>query len=68
MFRALTILTAVVALAITASPASAGAPPKPKPAGIVGGYDAVASVMTSFAVKPPPRTAKGQVQDADMEI
>jgi hypothetical protein len=53
MFRALTILATVVALAVTAAPvASAGGPPKPKPAGVVRGYDVMQSLMTSFAVKP----------------
>jgi hypothetical protein len=77
MFRTLTTIAAVVALAIPAaapasmfthtmgqfdivdglkappkaSPSSAKAP-KPKAAGITGGYDVMQSLMTSFAVKP----------------
>ena len=43
MTRALTILTAVIALAFSA-PASAGA--------VTGGVDAVDCLMTSFAVTP----------------
>jgi hypothetical protein len=52
--RALAILATSVTLAVSAAPiASAGAPPKSRPATIVGGIDAVDSLVTSVAVKSP---------------
>jgi hypothetical protein len=58
MTRALTILAAVVALAVSAAPASAGllssplgvSQPPPRTAQVTGGVDLIDSLMTSFGV------------------